>query len=624
MPGSDARLDAIEERLQRIEQLLGAGPDATSGAAPSGEEAAERDRTLETGRGRRRRAGPASRSLRAAALDPTRVMAWGASLAFVLAAGYFVKLVYDAGWLTPERQVAFAALVGLGLIGGGLALARVDRAYAAYMPAVGTVVLYLSIFAGHAFYGFFGVFPALAAVASVTLAALWLGRRFDASAYALLAVTGTYLTPLLIEATRASVIDLVVYFSAWGLLFSFIALQEARRATYLLALYFALLGFDIAFRLTDESDWAIAALYQFVQFVVFSAVAVGFSIRHQRPMRAAEAVPHGLALFYFYAIEFILLKENAPGLAPWLSLTSVLIVVALYAIARTRIADPASMRAGAMLASTYGSVVTAHIAFFELMPDGWHPWAALLLPVALGLSQRRLARLEGALLPALTVATLLFTIGFFQAVTGRADGGDVHHPGALLLLYAASLYGAYGLFLRHPESYLAAPLPLYAGHIALLTATVRLLDGALAVSIAWAVTAILLLVYAVRSRDKGVGQSSLVIFSASSLKVLLHDLSGSAPIIRVATLVVLAASLYAGGWLYQQMSRGTERLHPDPRIDEQLRLIRGLADEGLDDDRIAAELTRREVPRIGSDRGWDRDLVARIRSDYGFGPAGVR
>ena len=52
--------------------------------------------------------------------------------------------------------------------------------------------VYLSIFAGHAFYGFFGVFPALAAVASVTLAALWLGRRFDASAYALLAVIGTY------------------------------------------------------------------------------------------------------------------------------------------------------------------------------------------------------------------------------------------------------------------------------------------------------------------------------------------------------------------------------------------------------------------------------------------------
>jgi hypothetical protein len=72
------------------------------------------------------------------------------------------------------------------------------------------------------------------------------------------------------------------------------------------------------------------------------------------------------------------------------------------------------------------------------------------------------------------------------------------------------------------------------------------------------------------------------------------------------------------------MSRGTEKLHPDPRIDDQLRLIRGLAEEGLDDERIAAELSRRDVPRIGSDRGWDRGLVAQIRSDYGFGPASDR
>jgi hypothetical protein len=222
------------------------------------------------------------------------------------------------------------------------------------------------------------------------------------------------------------------------------------------------------------------------------------------------------------------------------------------------------------------------------------------------------------LLPALAVSTLLFTIGFFQAVSGRAGGGDLEHSGLLLLLYAASLYGAYGLFVRHPESYLAAPLPLYAGHVALLTATVRLLDGALAVSIAWAVAAILLLGHAVRSRDKVVGQSSLVVFSASGLKVLLHDLSDSAPIVRVATLVVLAASLYAGGWLYQQLSRGAEKLHPDPRIDEQLQIIRELVDTGLDDDEIAAELTRREVPRIGSDQDWDRDFVGRICSDYGF------
>lgn len=626
MAEDEDRLRRIERRLDRIEEQLGlapasappTAPDASGSRPPAPPTDATPPPLAPPPRATDPAPAPARSAMASSALDPTRLMALAASAAFVLATGYFVKLVYDAGWLTPARQVGLAALAGLGLIAGGLAFARVDRLYAAYLPAVGVVVLYLAVFTGHTYYGFFGLLPALAAVAITTLTAIWLGRRFEHGLYALLAVVGTYATPLLIESTRADVVDLVVYFSAWGLLFSFVALQEGRRAPYLLALFFALIGFDVAFRMTDESRWAWAATYQFAQFLVFSATAVVFSVRHRAPMQRSEAAVHGVALFYFYAVEFILLKEHAPSLAPWLAMASVAVVLALYRFARDRIGDPAAMRAGALLASSYASVVTAHIGYFELMPDGWHAWAGLLFPLALALSRSRLARPDGAALPVLAVGALLFVASFLRALLATEARTEVPFPELLLLLYAGALYLAYGIFRSRSESFRSAPLPLYAGHVALLTASVRILEGALAISIAWAITAIVLLLYAVRRGDRMVGQSSLVIFSASGLKVLLHDLSDSAPIVRVFVLVVLAASLYAGGWLYQQLGEGDERLHPDPTVNAQLNLIRRLAAEGRTDAALATELEARGVECLEPGGRWHAALVGRIREDYGF------
>ena len=46
-------------------------------------------------------------------------MAWAAGFALLLAAVYFLKLVYDFGWLTPERQPLLASLAGFALMADG-------------------------------------------------------------------------------------------------------------------------------------------------------------------------------------------------------------------------------------------------------------------------------------------------------------------------------------------------------------------------------------------------------------------------------------------------------------------------------------------------------------------------
>lgn len=557
---TEQRLTSIETRLRDIETRLGrvapsAPPKAPPPPVPARAPAPTPVATPAAGFVPPHTDRPRPTVAPAASgISVTGVMASGAGVAFVLAAVYFLKLVYDFGWLTPERQVGLALLGGIGLIVGGISLANRDRQYAAYLPGAGIVVVYLTVYAADLYYGMIGPGMVVAGVGATTLVAIWLQRHFGHSVYALFAVVGAYLFPILIPSRSLAALDMIVYFAAWGLLFSWVALQSADRTIYVLALWFSLLGFDIAWRLSAAADaWTTAAVYQFLQFILFAVTAAVFSMRHRRPLDSTDALTHGAALFTFYGLEYALLQEHAPSLAPGIALASVVVVLVLLAWTRSAMGEVARGGAGAVVASAYASFVTAHVVLFDLLPEEYFAWAVLLLP-ALVTAVRPLTRSEpAALVPLQIVSGVMFAMGLLVLSFDEQAPFDIPFPELALLLYAGVLYvGAAGArrdLGRHPHP----PLLLYAGHVALMVTTVKALDSALAVSIAWAVLAVALLMLALRIGDRVVGRSSLLIFFASSLKVLLYDLDGSPTLVRVIILIVLGCSLYLGGWLYQRV-----------------------------------------------------------------------
>jgi hypothetical protein len=123
----------------------------------------------------------------------------------------------------------------------------------------------------------------------------------------------------------------------------------------------------------------------------------------------------------------------------------------------------------------------------------------------------------------------------------------------LALLYAIELYVAYHFVRRTPGITVLAAPALYAGHVAVMGAAVQIFDSRLAVSLAWGVVSLACLMLAFKYRDKVLGKSSLLIFAASSAKVLLFDLSSATPLVRIGSLVILGVTLYAGGWLYKKV-----------------------------------------------------------------------
>ena len=216
MQDINKRLDRIEERLYKIEQKLGldapvpmakptplaAKPAVAANQSPQLKKA----NTLET----------IKPTPTEDAVSATKILGWCAGLTFLLAMSYFLKLVYDTGWLTPERQIGLAYSAAVILILIGIVLERHDHQYASYLPAVGLVVLFLATFTAHLYIHLWARNAAIGLVSISTLTGIWLTRKFERSIYTIFAAVGVYLSPMLIHSNHPVLMDLVIFYTAWS------------------------------------------------------------------------------------------------------------------------------------------------------------------------------------------------------------------------------------------------------------------------------------------------------------------------------------------------------------------------------------------------------------------------
>jgi uncharacterized membrane protein len=532
----EQRFAAIEHRLARIEAYLSNRPvpPATATPAPAAPSPSTEPTPSQEGRP----------SL------VTSVLGWGGAIALVLAAAYLIRLAIDSGWLTPMRQVAFAAMAGLAMIGAGFLLRGVNRQYAGLLPAGGVAILFLSVYGAHLYYGFIGPKPAATAVTLVCLLSLWLCRAFVSDLYALFAVAGSYSAPFLLSRFGGSMTDLVIYFSAWSVLFSLYAIWQQRRLIYLLALYLGLIGFDAVWHIRAPLEWVPALLFQTVQFGVFGSAVVVFSIRHRAPLDHGTALAHLPPLLLFYFVQYALLKEHLPALAPWVALASTLFVAALYSIARATLKRP--LPGGELLLACYVALVLFHAGYVEAVPEPWAPWMAFVLVPVVAAASLRPGQGSGTRWPIWLAVGVIFALNYLRVVF---DTEIEQVPGrkALAVLYALQLYAGYYLCRSRNALQRVVPLLLYLGHVSAMAAALHVLTEPIIQSTAWGLLALACLGLSLRQRDRLLGQSSLLIFGATAVKVLLFDLSGAPPLARIFSLVVLGITFYVGGLLYQRI-----------------------------------------------------------------------
>ncbi len=200
-------------------------------------------------------------------------------LALICGSAYFLKLAIDHGWVGPAARVIIGLLAGAGLIVWSESFRRKKLpAFSYSLKAVGSAVLYLSLWAAFQLYHLLPGPVALAAMVLVTAWNAWLAVRQDAKLLAGYALAGGLLTPLLLHSGGNHETFLFSYLAAIAL--GVVYLLRTRTWQWLLVPTFAgVVGYFIAwysefFHTRGAEVWNGAssetALFAAFFFVIFA------------------------------------------------------------------------------------------------------------------------------------------------------------------------------------------------------------------------------------------------------------------------------------------------------------------------------------------------------------------
>ena len=249
-------------------------------------------------------------------------------LAVLIAAAWFLKLAIDNHWIGPLGRVLIGLVAGAGLIAWSERFRT--RGYAAFsysLKAVGSGVLYLSLWAAFSLYQLVDSTVAFAAMIAVTAFNGFLAWRQDAELLALYAIVGGFSTPLLLSTGENHEVALFTYLLLLdAAVLLLVALKPWSR---LLCAAFAGTVFFFAewsLQYYDASEFGTTAFFLAVFFLIFA-----WAPRLVR-LRAEGGDPHagwdGLALAVVPLVNaglgflgFYLMLENAgsAGAEPWVA-----------------------------------------------------------------------------------------------------------------------------------------------------------------------------------------------------------------------------------------------------------------------------------------------------------------
>ena len=480
-------------------------------------------------------------------------------IAFVLlAALFFLKLTLDSGWLTPHRQVALAALFGLGCLLLPHFVKRLGDDYGALLSGTGAAVLHITWLGAYELHQLLDAQGALLMATLVGVLSILLNARMGNAVFVVVAVAGTYLSAPLIGYHTGDLTALSSFFLIWNISFSALAFLLRRRDVLLVAAYFAVLTVGL-FSLTQQPlspDLARSFLgLQGLQFAIFAGATLLFSVLHAMPLKEDESWATCLLLLLFYADVYSMLAVLAPELAPWIGVALSLGVLAIYRVA----AETMQIRLESTGAITsFAALVLLHSLYFRLTPDEFKPGFSLFLALTLALATR--GRPSEFWHYPLRIAVIAIGYGAMLSFSPIFSTGltlTYHFAFGLVSLALASALVGLGAPVRRSEVP-AGALLLGFGHIEMLFGLYKVshlveMSGSLFVSVTWGLYALAILAWSYAQRDRVVGQSAVLILAAVALKAAFYDVLLTGSLARVFSLLAAGLILYACGWVFRQM-----------------------------------------------------------------------
>ncbi len=137
--------------------------------------------------------------------------------AVLIGVSYFLKFAFDNNWIGPTGRVSIGLLAGIAVVVWSESFrARGYKVFSYSLKAVGVGVLYLSLWAAFQMYGLIPSGVAFLAMVIVTASTASLAIKQDAEILAAIALTGGFVTPLLLSTGQNREIQLFLYVALLG------------------------------------------------------------------------------------------------------------------------------------------------------------------------------------------------------------------------------------------------------------------------------------------------------------------------------------------------------------------------------------------------------------------------
>ena len=388
-----------------------------------------------------------------------------AIVAILIGATLFLKLAMDNHWIGPLGRVLVGLIAGSGLVLWSERFRKGEFAAFSYsLKAIGSGVLYLSLWAAFQLYHLLPAQTAFALMVLVTLWNAWMAWAQASELLAAYAIAGAFATPLLLTTGGNHQVFLFSYVFTIDLAtIILVRLEQARRNNWsrlLLGALPATIAYFISWFSSFYSADQLASSSLFIALFLFAFLTVPIAFAQSNtetpldssttPLREADPIatvllPLGNAVFASLAFYSVLEDANHHAALPWVALAFAALYLAVMRLPQAVVARAVHLS----LAVLFLTITIPLKATGRWITIGWLAEGVALLWISARLESDEAAPLQDSGLAIhrmlRRLAALAFILGFFGLLFHAFWPFGVAHTAFINARFATELAGIFAL-----------------------------------------------------------------------------------------------------------------------------------------------------------------------------------
>lgn len=268
-------------------------------------------------------------------------MTYAGAFILFLAVGFFVKYAFDNQWIGPTARVVLGILIGIILlVAGDRGIRKKMRPLGQGLMGAGLAALYVSLFAGAAYYKIIPYEASYGVLIAVTALGLSIAVLHNAPAISFLAVLGAILTPLMVGGYSGTRTMLPIYLIVLDVGVLGVAFFRKWRALDVLAFSGTVVLFTYwQMQYSNPSNLAYTVGWFSILFLIFLLVPFVYHLRLKTSVSIERFILAIANAMFYFGYSYKMLKYDHPYFLGFIALGIAACYISVGYVARKRLPD---------------------------------------------------------------------------------------------------------------------------------------------------------------------------------------------------------------------------------------------------------------------------------------------